>query len=87
VPGLAYLRAEAVFAVRHEMATTLDDVLTRRTRAHLRDRAATLAPPTTSPPARPRARLGRRPRVARQVDAYRELCAARNALSNMEAPA
>ncbi len=43
VPGLAYLRAEAVFAVRHEMATTLVDVLTRRTRAHLRDRAATLA--------------------------------------------
>ena len=43
VPGLAYLRAEAVHAVRHEMATTLDDVLSRRTRARLEDRAATLA--------------------------------------------
>jgi glycerol-3-phosphate dehydrogenase len=43
VPGLAYLRAEAVFAARHEMATTLVDVLTRRTRAHLQDRSATLA--------------------------------------------
>lgn len=43
VPGLRYLRAEAVFAVRHEMATTLVDVLTRRTRAHLQDRAACLA--------------------------------------------
>lgn len=43
VPGLPYLRAEAVFAVRAEMATTLVDVVCRRTRAHLRDRAATLA--------------------------------------------
>ena len=43
VPGLAYLRAEAVHAARHEMATTLIDVLTRRTRAHLEDRAACLA--------------------------------------------
>jgi glycerol-3-phosphate dehydrogenase len=42
VPGLPYERAEAVYAVRHEMATTLTDVLTRRTRAHLLDRAATL---------------------------------------------
>jgi glycerol-3-phosphate dehydrogenase len=40
VPGLPYRRAEAVFAARHEMATTLVDVLTRRTRAHLQDRAA-----------------------------------------------
>jgi glycerol-3-phosphate dehydrogenase len=43
VPGLAYLRAEAVHAARHEMATTLIDVLARRTRAHLEDRAACLA--------------------------------------------
>jgi glycerol-3-phosphate dehydrogenase len=40
VPGLSYLRAEAIHAVRREMATTLADVLVRRTRAHLRDRAA-----------------------------------------------
>lgn len=43
VPSLPYLRAEAVWAVRHEMATTLDDVLSRRTRARLLDRAATVA--------------------------------------------
>ena len=43
VPGLPYLRAEAVYAVRAEMAITLDDVLTRRTRARLLDRAATVA--------------------------------------------
>lgn len=42
VPGLDYLRAEAVYAVRHEMAISLDDVLSRRTRALLLDRAATL---------------------------------------------
>jgi glycerol-3-phosphate dehydrogenase len=35
VPGLPYIRAEAVHAVRHEMARTLDDVLSRRTRARL----------------------------------------------------
>ena len=40
VPGLPYLRAEAVYAVTHEMATTLDDVLTRRTRSRLLDRRA-----------------------------------------------
>ena len=43
VAGLPYLRAEAVYAARNEMATTLEDVLTRRTRAHLFDRPATLA--------------------------------------------
>jgi len=43
VPGLDYLRAEAVYAVRHEMARTLADVLERRTRATLRDARATAA--------------------------------------------
>ncbi|HEY7104939.1 MAG TPA: glycerol-3-phosphate dehydrogenase/oxidase [Acidimicrobiia bacterium] len=40
VPGLPYLRAEAVYAARHEMAQTLDDVLSRRTRARVLDRDA-----------------------------------------------
>jgi len=40
VPGLPYLRAEAVYAARHEMAVTLDDVLTRRTRARVLARDA-----------------------------------------------
>jgi glycerol-3-phosphate dehydrogenase len=45
VPGLPYLRAEAVFAARYEMARTLDDVLSRRTRARLlaRDDSAAAA--------------------------------------------
>ena len=42
VAGLAYLRAEAVWAARHEMATTVDDVLSRRTRARLLDRHAAM---------------------------------------------
>jgi glycerol-3-phosphate dehydrogenase len=45
VPGLPYLKAEAIFAVRYEMANTLDDVLARRTRARLlaRDPSAAVA--------------------------------------------
>ncbi|MBI2168852.1 MAG: glycerol-3-phosphate dehydrogenase/oxidase [Actinobacteria bacterium] len=43
VPGLPYLKAEAVYAVRWEMAMTLEDVLARRTRALLLDREATAA--------------------------------------------
>ncbi len=43
VPGLPYRRAEALYAVREEMATTLDDVLSRRTRARLLARDATAA--------------------------------------------
>jgi glycerol-3-phosphate dehydrogenase len=41
VPGLPYLRAEALYAVRYEMALTLEDVLSRRTRALLLDASAT----------------------------------------------
>jgi len=43
VIGLPYLKAEAVFAARHEMARSVDDVLSRRTRARLLDREASLA--------------------------------------------
>ena len=45
VPTLPYLKAEALYAVRYEMATTLDDVLARRTRAQLlaRDACAAVA--------------------------------------------
>jgi glycerol-3-phosphate dehydrogenase len=45
VPGLPYRRAEAVYAARYEMAHTLEDVLSRRTRALLlaRDASAGVA--------------------------------------------
>ncbi|MHB1710508.1 MAG: glycerol-3-phosphate dehydrogenase/oxidase [Acidimicrobiales bacterium] len=40
VSGLPYLSAEAVYAVREEMATSISDVLDRRTRARLHDARA-----------------------------------------------
>jgi glycerol-3-phosphate dehydrogenase len=40
VPGTPYLAAEAVYAARYEMATSVDDVLSRRTRARLLARDA-----------------------------------------------
>ena len=43
VPGLPYLRAEAVYGARYEMAGTLDDVLARRTRSLILDRDASRA--------------------------------------------
>jgi glycerol-3-phosphate dehydrogenase len=43
VPGLDYLRAEVIHAVRAEMARTVDDVLSRRTRARLLARDASAA--------------------------------------------
>jgi glycerol-3-phosphate dehydrogenase len=46
VPGLAYTKAEAIYAVRSEMAVTLDDVLSRRTRARLFDRPAAVSAAT-----------------------------------------
>ena len=35
VPGLPYLKAEAVYSARYEMARSVDDILARRTRARL----------------------------------------------------
>ncbi len=43
IPGQDYCRAEILYAVRAEMAVTLEDVLERRTRAHLHDARATAA--------------------------------------------
>ena len=40
IAGLPHLRVEAVWAARHEMAMTVDDVLSRRTRATLRQAEA-----------------------------------------------
>lgn len=46
VEGLPYLEAEVVYAARHEMARSVDDVLSRRTRARImaRDASAAAAP-------------------------------------------
>ena len=47
IVGQPYVKAEFIFSAREEMATSLVDLLTRRTRAHLHDARATLdAAPT-----------------------------------------
>ncbi len=43
IEGLPYRRGEFLYSARYEMAETLIDLLTRRTRAHLMDARATLA--------------------------------------------
>jgi glycerol-3-phosphate dehydrogenase len=43
VEGLPYLRAELIYAAREEMAQTLDDVLSRRTRAAIQRAQPTMA--------------------------------------------
>lgn len=42
IEGQPYVGAEFVYSAQHEMATSLVDLLTRRTRAHLHDARATL---------------------------------------------
>jgi glycerol-3-phosphate dehydrogenase len=50
IDGLPYTYAEVVYAVTHEMARTVDDVLSRRTRARLlaRDASAAAAEPVAA---------------------------------------
>jgi glycerol-3-phosphate dehydrogenase len=87
VPGLPYIRAEAVYAARHEMAGTLDDVLSRRTRARLLARdASTAAAPAVARLLAPE--LGwDDTETDRQVTAYRALVDAERAASHAPAPA
>ena len=81
VAGQPYLRAEAVYAARHEMATTLGDVLSRRTRSHLFDRAAALdAAPETARLLAPELGWGAA-ETERQINDYRQICAEEEAAS------
>ena len=41
-PGLPYIKAEIVWAIRNEWAQTLEDILSRRVRALLLDAEATM---------------------------------------------
>lgn len=85
VPGLPYRAAEAVYAATHEWALTLDDVLSRRTRARLVDRGATVAHAESV------ARLVAPhlgwddAEVARQVAAYRASCEAEERAGDVRA--
>lgn len=85
VPGLPYRAAEAVYAVTHEWALTLDDVFARRTRARLVDRRASAA--HAEPVARLLApHLGwDEAEIGRQVAAYRASCEAEERAGDVRA--
>jgi glycerol-3-phosphate dehydrogenase len=73
VPGLPYLKAEVIYAIRHEMALTLEDTLTRRMHIldQVRDNGLGVAPEVAK-------LMGSELRWSdeewtRQVEAYRQL--------------
>jgi len=75
VDGLAYRRAEVVYAVHHEMVVTLEDLLSRRTRALLFDRnAAVQAAGLVAELAAPVLGWDQR-RIETEIAAFLELCA------------
>ncbi len=71
VPGLPYLRAEAVYAARYEMAHTLDDVLARRTRSLLFGRDASARAATDVAQLIGEELRWSRSRIQKEVDSYR----------------
>jgi glycerol-3-phosphate dehydrogenase len=83
VDGLPHVKAEAVFAVRDELARTLDDVLTRRIPARWLSRdAAAAAAETTARLIAPE--LGwSDDDVAREVASFRAACEAEKAAANV----
>ena len=85
IPGVPYLRAEGRYAAEHEMVVTLDDVLSRRTRARLlaRDASAEAAESVAALIAGPLAWTHDEQR--RQVEQYRASVAAERAA--LQAPA
>ena len=87
LPGQPYLRAEAVYAARHEMMVDLDDLFARRTRARLfaRDATADVADEVAALVAAP---LGwSADEQARQVARYRASVAAERGAIRSVAPA
>lgn len=74
IEGLPYLGAEFLFAVEHEMATSLLDLLTRRTRAHLMNAPATLAAAAAIAQLVAPTMGWDEADVAREVASYRQLC-------------
>jgi glycerol-3-phosphate dehydrogenase len=71
VPGLPYLRAEALYAARYEMAHTLDDVLARRTRSLLFGRDASARAATDVAQLIGEELRWSRSRIQKEVDSYR----------------
>lgn len=75
-PGHPYVRAEVIYAIRHEMATTLDDVLARRTRLHIFDRPAALTAAPVVAALMATELHWNAIEVDRQLTNYQQLCAA-----------
>ncbi len=74
IPGLPYIKAEAIYSVIHEMALTLDDILSRRTRALLFDRDATrVAAKSVAELVAPYAQWDQQ-RIEQEVHAFHEIC-------------
>jgi glycerol-3-phosphate dehydrogenase len=73
IAGLPYVGAEFVFSAREEMATSLIDLLTRRTRAHLQDARATLNAATAIAKLVAPELSWSDDDVKREVEAYRDL--------------
>jgi glycerol-3-phosphate dehydrogenase len=72
VSGLPYIRAEAVYAARYEMARSVDDVLSRRTRARLLGRDASVAAAADVAELMRHELAWDDDECARQADSYRE---------------
>jgi len=73
IAGQPYVGAEFIFCAREELTTSLTDLLTRRTRAHLRDARATLDAATNVARLVAPAMNWDDDEVAAQVRAYRSL--------------
>ena len=78
-PHHQYVLAEVVYAARHEMATSLSDVLERRTRLHIFDREAALSAAPRVAELMASELNWDRAETERQLDNYRQLCAAEEA--------
>lgn len=74
VPGLPYTRAEVDYAVRAEMALTVDDVLSRRTRALLFDREGSRNAAAATAQMMGRILGWDDDRIEREVRAFHEIC-------------
>ena len=74
IPGLPYIKAEAIYSVIYEMALTLDDILSRRTRALLFDREATrVAAKSVAELVAPYAQWDQQ-RIEHEVQTFQEIC-------------
>jgi glycerol-3-phosphate dehydrogenase len=73
IEGQSYVKAEFLYGVQHEMATSLNDLLTRRTRAHLHDARSTLRCATSIAQLVSKDLSWDEEEIERQVESYRAL--------------